>query len=134
MPPKTLGCSVLTRPSNSGGKPVSSSTSRAAMPWPLKNERVPPVAKIATPRSVRARATSAAPLFSESEKSAASGNRGLRLPFARGELRRHDRTDAGFRHRHAVQAVREFHRLLVVRYEDDLRIGRQFAHHAREAF
>nr|GFD44617.1 hypothetical protein [Tanacetum cinerariifolium] len=53
MPPNTLGCSVLTRPPNTSGKPVRSSTAVTSAPCSSKNFWVPPVEYSCTPRRRR---------------------------------------------------------------------------------
>ena len=69
-PPWIFGCSVLTRPSIISGKPVTSETSRTGIPASAMSLRVPPVARISTPSSLRARANSAQPVLSETLKRA----------------------------------------------------------------
>src|SRR5438552_254308 len=133
MPPTTLGCSVLTSPPKSEGKPVISSTSCDGIPLAASISRVPLVAYIAQPRSTSAFASSGAPVLSESEKSAASGNGGLRPLVVFAQLRGNDRTDSRFAHRYAVKPIGEFHRLLVVGHDDHLRLARELAHHLRKA-
>src|SRR5579863_614533 len=88
------------------------------------------------PRSSSARASSAEPVLSKSEKSAArrvaagaSGNRHLHLGR---ELRRDDRAYSGLFGRNAVQTVRTLHRFLIVRDDEHLRLCRELAHHLAE--
>src|ERR1035438_3765892 len=59
MPPCTLGCSVLTRPSSISGKPVRSEISLTAMPESRNSFAVPPVemSSIPWPESWRAKST-----------------------------------------------------------------------------
>jgi len=52
------------------GKPVTSLTSRAAMPDCLSSLKVPPVERISTPRFASSRANSAMPVLSETDSSA----------------------------------------------------------------
>ena len=69
-PPCTAGCSVLTRPSMISGKPVSSETSRTAMPASAIAFAVPPVETSSMPKPASARAKSIRPVLSETDSSA----------------------------------------------------------------
>jgi len=55
------------RPSIISGKPVSSATSRTAMPACASAVRVPPVETISMPRAASARASSISPVLSDTE-------------------------------------------------------------------
>src|SRR5439155_23813125 len=64
MPPCTLGCRVLTRPSSISGKPVSSEMSFTRMPESRSSFAVPPVEISSTPKPARLRAKSTNPVLS----------------------------------------------------------------------
>src|SRR5512135_2618794 len=70
MPPCTLGCRVLTRPSSISGKPVYSLTSITARPASRSALAVPPVDSSSTPASASARAKSTRPVLSDTESRA----------------------------------------------------------------
>src|SRR5512141_236339 len=69
-PPWIFGCSVFTRPSMISGNPVTAETSVTSMPLPRNRLAVPPVERIATPRSRSARAKSSRPSLFETLSSA----------------------------------------------------------------
>src|SRR5579875_447387 len=64
------GCSVLTRPSSSSGKPVTAATSVTGRPAAASARAVPPVESSTTPRAARAAANGTSPLLSLTESSA----------------------------------------------------------------
>src|SRR5512139_2809797 len=70
MPPCTLGCSVLTRPSSISGKPVYSLTSITARPASRSALAVPPVESSSTPALASVRAKSTRPVLSDTESRA----------------------------------------------------------------
>src|SRR3954471_8113229 len=63
-PPCTDGCSVLTRPSNASGKPVTSLTGVHETPASASTRAVEPVDTTETPASRRAAPSSPSPLLS----------------------------------------------------------------------
>src|SRR5437660_11844958 len=63
-PPAIRGFKVFRRPPKISGKPVSSETSRTAMPFEAKSRDVPPVEMISTLRSASVRANSTMPVLS----------------------------------------------------------------------
>src|ERR1700723_6285 len=64
IPPCTLGCKVLTRPSSISGNPVSSEISFTAMPESRSSLAVPPVEISSTPSLESLRANSTSPVLS----------------------------------------------------------------------
>ena len=64
------GCRVLTRPPSISGKPVTSATSRCAMPASRSAAAVPPEATSSTPSAASPRANSTRPVLSHTLSSA----------------------------------------------------------------